>query len=103
MKGTILVTGGAGYIGSHTVQQLAARGESVVARDNLGSGFRQVGQARQHGAGQGGTSLPVIEQPRRAGQKAELGAQAGARALNLGTARRQPATPGVQAPARRFL
>jgi UDP-glucose 4-epimerase len=38
---TILVTGGAGYIGSHTVQQLLARGESVVVLDNLSTGFRQ--------------------------------------------------------------
>jgi UDP-glucose 4-epimerase len=38
---TILVTGGAGYIGSHTVQQLVGRGESVVVLDNLGTGFRQ--------------------------------------------------------------
>jgi UDP-glucose 4-epimerase len=38
---TILVTGGAGYIGSHTVQQLLARGESVVVLDNLATGFRQ--------------------------------------------------------------
>jgi UDP-glucose 4-epimerase len=38
---SILVTGGAGYIGSHTVQQLAGRGESVVVLDNLSTGFRQ--------------------------------------------------------------
>ncbi len=38
---TILVTGGAGYIGSHTVLQLRARGEKVVVLDNLYSGFRQ--------------------------------------------------------------
>ena len=40
-KGTILVTGGAGYIGSHVVRQLAERGERVVVLDNLGKGFRQ--------------------------------------------------------------
>lgn len=37
---TILVTGGAGYIGSHVVQQLTLRGERVVVIDNLVSGFR---------------------------------------------------------------
>jgi len=37
----ILVTGGAGYIGSHVVQQLAAAGERIVVLDNLGRGFRQ--------------------------------------------------------------
>jgi UDP-glucose 4-epimerase len=37
----ILVTGGAGYIGSHAVQQLAAAGERIVVLDNLGRGFRQ--------------------------------------------------------------
>jgi UDP-glucose 4-epimerase len=41
VSGAILVTGGAGYIGSHTVQQLRARGESVVVLDNLSTGFRQ--------------------------------------------------------------
>jgi UDP-glucose 4-epimerase len=39
--GTILVTGGAGYIGSHTVQQLTGRGDPVVVLDNLSTGFRQ--------------------------------------------------------------
>jgi UDP-glucose 4-epimerase len=39
--GTILVTGGAGYIGSHVVRQLGETGEKVVVLDNLGRGFRQ--------------------------------------------------------------
>jgi UDP-glucose 4-epimerase len=40
-QATILVTGGAGYIGSHTVLQLRARGERVVVLDDLSRGFRQ--------------------------------------------------------------
>lgn len=40
-KGSILVTGGAGYIGSHTVLQLRERGHKVVVLDNLYTGFRQ--------------------------------------------------------------
>jgi UDP-glucose 4-epimerase len=38
---SVLVTGGAGYIGSHTVLQLIARGERVVVLDDLSTGFRQ--------------------------------------------------------------
>jgi len=36
-----LVTGGAGYIGSHVVKQLGDAAERVVVLDNLGKGFRQ--------------------------------------------------------------
>jgi UDP-glucose 4-epimerase len=36
---TILVTGGAGYIGSHMVHTLADAGEPVVVIDNLSTGF----------------------------------------------------------------
>ena len=36
----ILVTGGAGYIGSHVVRQLGERGEELVTLDNLSTGFR---------------------------------------------------------------
>ena len=36
----ILVTGGAGYIGSHVVKQLGDAGENVVTLDNLCTGFR---------------------------------------------------------------
>ncbi len=36
--GAILVTGGAGYIGSHVLRQLTERGERVVVLDNLSTG-----------------------------------------------------------------
>jgi UDP-glucose 4-epimerase len=36
----ILVTGGAGYIGSHVVRQLGEAGERVITLDNLTTGFR---------------------------------------------------------------
>jgi UDP-glucose 4-epimerase len=38
---TILVTGGAGYIGSHVVRQLGEAGENIVVLDDLSTGFRQ--------------------------------------------------------------
>jgi UDP-glucose 4-epimerase len=44
---TILVTGGAGYIGSHVARQLGERGEKLVTLDNLSTGFRD---AVLHGA-----------------------------------------------------
>ena len=36
----VLVTGGAGYIGSHVVKALRARGETVVVYDNFAQGHR---------------------------------------------------------------
>jgi UDP-glucose 4-epimerase len=38
---TVLVTGGAGYIGSHMVLALRDAGEPVVVLDNLSTGFRE--------------------------------------------------------------
>jgi len=40
-KAGILVTGGAGYIGSHVVRQLGEAGENVVVLDNLCTGFAE--------------------------------------------------------------
>ena len=37
----ILLTGGAGYIGSHVLRQLGENGEDVITLDNLSTGFRQ--------------------------------------------------------------
>jgi UDP-glucose 4-epimerase len=36
----ILVTGGAGYIGSHVVRQLGEQGHRIVILDNLSTGFK---------------------------------------------------------------
>ena len=38
-KNSILVTGGAGYIGSHVVRQLGEAGENIVVLDNMCTGF----------------------------------------------------------------
>ncbi len=38
---TILVTGGGGYIGSHTVKELLKKGYQVIVFDNLSSGYKQ--------------------------------------------------------------
>lgn len=39
MRQTVLVVGGAGYIGSHMVQHLLASGHEVVVADNFSTGF----------------------------------------------------------------
>lgn len=40
MKATVLVTGGAGYIGSHVVLELLSQGYAPVVLDNLSTGVR---------------------------------------------------------------
>ena len=40
-RGAILVTGGAGYIGSHVVRQLGEAAENIVVLDDLSRGFKQ--------------------------------------------------------------
>ncbi|MBS0562539.1 MAG: NAD-dependent epimerase/dehydratase family protein, partial [Proteobacteria bacterium] len=40
MKRRFLVTGGAGYVGSHVVAALVDRGDDVVVIDNLRQGHR---------------------------------------------------------------
>ena len=57
-QGSILVTGGAGYIGSHVVRQLGENSEHVLVLDNLSTGFES---AVLHGELiQGDTGDPVL-------------------------------------------
>ena len=41
---TVLVTGGAGYIGSHTVVELIEKGYEVIIVDNLSNSFEVIAQ-----------------------------------------------------------
>lgn len=49
MNRTLLVTGGAGYIGSHMVRRLAATGADVIVFDSLARGHREVVDAAAAG------------------------------------------------------
>jgi len=48
----VLVTGGAGYIGSHAVRELARAGHAVVVFDNLSAGYRAAAEAALDGSGE---------------------------------------------------
>lgn len=63
----VLVTGGAGYIGSHVVQQLASRGEHVVVIDNLSSGYREAVRGAELVVGNVGDAA-LVESVLRANQ-----------------------------------
>lgn len=45
---SILVTGGAGYIGSHTVYKLIEQGEDVIVIDSLQTGYRKAVHPKAH-------------------------------------------------------
>ena len=51
MKGKILVTGGAGYIGSHTTVELQNAGYEVVVLDNLSNSNAGVIDGIEHSSG----------------------------------------------------
>ena len=54
----VLVTGGAGYIGSHAVQRLLRDGHEVAVLDNLGRGHREAVEALRE---QSGKELPLLK------------------------------------------
>ncbi|HET7329674.1 UDP-glucose 4-epimerase GalE [Dyella sp.] len=60
-RGAILVTGGAGYIGSHVVLQLVEAGERVVVLDNLSTGFREAVMGEELIVGNVGDQLLVTQ------------------------------------------
>jgi nucleoside-diphosphate-sugar epimerase len=66
---SVLVTGGAGYIGSHMVKMLRAKGRSVFVLDNLSTGHRD---AVPSGAGRRSarTSPPSCAMPGRSSSAA---------------------------------
>ncbi len=65
--GPILVTGGAGYIGSHVARQLGERGELLHILDNLSTGFRSAvlhGELTVGDTGDAGLVLDLLQKHR---------------------------------------
>ena len=56
-----LVTGGAGFIGSHLCEALVARGDEVVALDNLSTGSEENVAALAKPAGHGRFRLQIAD------------------------------------------
>src|SRR5437867_7566757 len=83
--GTVLVTGCAGYIGSHTVRQLIAAGYRVVVLEGGASDTFNCGYGRGFSVREvlrmvekvSGVKLRIEDGVRRAGNAAELVAEAG--------------------------
>jgi len=46
-RGSLLVTGGAGYVGSHALRELLERGEKVVVLDDMSEGHRSAAQGAE--------------------------------------------------------
>ena len=57
---TVLVTGGAGYIGSHAVKALVLAGHQVIVYDNLSAGHREAVTAVQQAAGRHGAGASRV-------------------------------------------
>ena len=60
-KKSVLVTGGAGYIGSHVVQQLRSNDRQVVILDDLSTGFRSAAQGAKLVVGNTGDKALVSQ------------------------------------------
>ncbi len=60
-KPAVLVTGGAGYIGSHVVRQLGVAEEDIIVLDNLCTGFRSAVTAGELVIGDSGDARLVGE------------------------------------------
>ena len=59
-QGSLLITGGAGYIGSHTVQHLLSQNENIVVLDNLVFGHKNALPLDRVTFVQGDMSDPVL-------------------------------------------